>query len=54
MSEIKDQEHPECPVCLDFLTSFKHPIKLGCHHNVCVICIHHLQSEICPLCRAPF
>ena len=54
MSEIEDQEHPECKVCFNFFTSYKHPIKLGCNHTFCVKCIDHLQSEICPLCRAPF
>lgn len=54
MSKIDDEPHPECPVCFNFFTSFKHPIKLGCNHTFCVKCIHHLQSEICPLCRAPF
>ena len=54
MSKIYDETHPECPVCFNFFTSFKHPIKLGCNHTFCVKCIHHLQSEICPLCRAPF
>ena len=54
MSETEQNKDHKCIVCLDFLTIFKHPIELDCNHNICVKCLHHLQSNSCPLCRQPF
>jgi len=54
MSEMEENEFLNCPVCLNFYTSYKQPIKLDCTHTICSKCLPHLQSKSCPLCRHRF
>lgn len=49
ISQIKIEDHPECPVCLENITDPTKIVKTCCNHVYCQSCYDKIN--VCALCR---